>query len=155
VSALEQALKRSKDADQKTRIRAIISIKKGETRTATAERFVVSRTSVVSWIAAYNKGGVDALAMGRGGRSEGNPKWDASVFEALARAIDTGGYWSIPRMQEWLKKHQGKDIPEQTVWYRLDRLGYSYKSARPHPVQGNTEAQTAFKKGALSRSWNR
>ncbi len=155
VSDLRRALKESKDANQKTRIRAIINIKEGATKTATAKRFVVSRTSVVSWVSAYNKGGVLALCMSKGGRPEGNRIWDTTIFDALAKEIDKGGYWSIPKMQEWIKKHHTKDIPEQTVWYRMDQLKYSYKSSRPHPVQGNKEKQETFKKGASYRSWSR
>jgi len=155
VGDLKRALKESNDADQKTRIRAIINIKEGATKTATAKRFVVSRTSVISWVAAFNKGGVKALAMSKGGRPEGNPLWDASLFDDLAKEIDKGGYWSVPRMQEWLRTHKKKDVPEQTVWYRMDQRGYSYKSARPSPVQGNKEKQEAFKKRDLPRSWSR
>ncbi len=155
VGALKRALKESADADQRTRIRAIISIKEGATKTATAKRFVVSRTSVVSWVAAYNDGGADALLMSKGGRPEGNPKWDPDIFDELAHEIDRGGYWSVPRMMRWIKEHKKKDIPEQTVWYHMDHLGYSYKSARPHPVLGNKEKQERFKKGASFRSWSR
>ena len=68
VSDLKRAIKKSADADQKNRIKAIINIKEGATKTATAKRFVVSRTSVISWVAAYNEGGVEALAMSKGGR---------------------------------------------------------------------------------------
>jgi transposase len=155
VSELKRALKESVDADQKTRIRAIINIKEGATKTATAKRFVVSRTSVISWVAAYNEGGIDALAMSKGGRPEGNPVWDASVFNDLGKEIDKGGYWSIPRMQAWIKKHHQKEIPEQTVWYRMDQLNYSYKSARPSPIGGSKEKRETFKKRDLPRSWSR
>jgi transposase len=95
------------------------------------------------------------LAQKPSGRKEGNPKWDKEPFDALAQEIDKGGYWSVPRMQEWLKKEYKKNIPEQTVWYRMDTLGYSYKSARPHPVQGDRERQETFKKGASPHSWSR
>lgn len=147
---LKQALKTSRDAEQKVRIRAIIAIKEGVAKKEIAKRFLLSRTSVVAWVTAYNEGGVEALVMRKGGRPEGNPKWDASVFEALASEIDKGGYWSIPRMKAWLKDHHDQAIPEQTVWYRMDKLKYSYKSARPHPVQGDKERQESFKKGASS-----
>ena len=53
-------------------------------------------------------------------------------------------------MQEWIKEQYQKDIPEQTVWYRMDKLNYSYKGARPHPVQGDRERQETFKKGPHS-----
>lgn len=155
VSDLKRAIKKSVDADQKNRIRAIINIKEGATKTATAKRFVVSRTSVISWVVAYNEGGVPALVMSKGGRSEGNPKWDTSIFNDMTKEIDKGGYWSIPRMQEWLIENKKKDIPEQTVWYRMNQLDYSYKGARPHPAQGNKEKQDNFKKGVLRHSWSR
>lgn len=93
------------------------------------------------------------LISNKGGRPEGNPKWDTAIFDALVKEIDTKkGYWSIPRMQQWIREHHKKEIPEQTVWYRMDKLNYSYKSARPHPVQGNKEKQEAFKKGVSFRS---
>lgn len=152
---LKRALRESKDADQRHRIRAIISLQTGATKTAVAKRFVVSRTSLVSWVTAYNEGGVAALVKSKGGRPEGNRVWDTAIFDDLTKEIDKGGYWSVPRMQEWIKAHHQKEIPEQTVWYRVDKLGYSYKSARPHPTQGNKEKQEAFKKGASSRSWSR
>lgn len=155
VPDLKRALKESADAEQKNRIKAIINIKEGATKLATAKRFVVSRTSVVSWVTAYNEGGVEALMMSKGGRPEGNPKWDTALFDDLSKEIDKGGYWSVPRMREWIKEKYKKDIPEQTVWYHMDQLNYSYKGARPHPMQGDKEKQNAFKKGGSLRSWSR
>ncbi len=146
IAKLYKAIKDSTDEEQKTRIRAIINIKKGATKTATAELFVVSRTSIVSWVNVYNEEGVGALAMSKGGRPEGNPRWDTSIFEKLVEEIDKGGYWSIPLMQEWIKTHYEKEIPEQTVWYHMNKLNYSYKSARPHPIKGDKEKQDIFKK---------
>ena len=95
------------------------------------------------------------MVSNKGGRPEGNPKWDSALFEDLANVIDKGGYWSIPKMQAWISEHHKKDIPEQTVWYRMNQLDYSYKGARPHPVQGDKDKQEVFKKGVLSRSWSR
>ena len=129
--------------------------KKGKKRYEIVEQLTVDAKSVTTWLARYNEGGADALVSNKGGRPEGNPKWDGSVFEALAKEIDKGGYWSIPRMKEWIAKHHNKEIPEQTVWYRMDQLAYSYKSARPHPTQGSKERQDAFKKGASRHSWSR
>ena len=155
VTTLRQKIKKFDNEAQKTRIRAIISLKEGATRVKVAKEFVVDTDSITSWVKAYNKGGVTALNMSRGGRPKGNPKWDTGIFDILAKEIDKGGYWSIPRMRQWIKAHYGKDIPEQTVWYRMDQLRYSYKSARPHPVQGNKEKQNAFKKGASLHSLSR
>lgn len=147
IAELRNAMKRSRDEGQKTRIKAIIAAKEGSMRQDIALRLSVSDHSVTNWVTAYNKGGLDALKTNRGGRPKGTVVWDASLFERLAKEIDKGGYWSIPRMQAWLKTNCNEDIPEQTIWYRMDQLKYSYKSSRPHPMQGNKEKQEAFKKG--------
>lgn len=155
IATLKVAIKRSHDEGQKTRLRAIMAAQAGGTRNDIVIMLQVSDHSITNWVHAYNKGGIDALKTNKGGRPKGHAKWSNDIFTDLARAIDKGGYWSIPRMQEWLKKHKDKDIPEQTVWYRMDQLNYSYKSARPHPYKGNKERQAAFKKGALLHSWSR
>lgn len=155
TSKLRGLLVRTRDEGYRKRIRAIIRIKEGTLRGAVARALGASRTSVAEWVTKYNDGGFAALATNKGGRPRGNPKWDGSIFDDLAKEIDKGGYWSIPRMQEWLREHHKKDIPEQTVWYRMDQLDYSYKGARPHPIQGSKEKQEAFKKGVSLRSWSR
>ncbi len=148
LARLRKAVKASDDEAQKSRIRAVIGLKEGKTRTAVAASSAISRTSLVSWVALYNQGGTEALKLGKGGRPEGNPKWDAAPFKALAKEVDKGGYWSIPRMQEWLAKNKKIDVPQQTVWYRACKMHYSHESARPHPTEAKREAQDAFKKGA-------
>lgn len=155
IEELRAFLARTRDEGCRKRIRAIIRIKEGELHGAVARDLGASRTSVCSWITKYNKDGVMALAANKGGRPEGNPLWDASVFDNLAKEIDKGGYWSVPRMQRWIREHRRQDIPEQTIWYRMDQLGYSYKGARPHPIHGDKERQEAFKKGASFHSWSR
>ena len=152
---LREKLRHVHDEAFKTRLKAILLAKKGKKRYEIADQLTVDPSSVTTWLHRYNERGTAALLSNKGGRPEGNPKWDASLFDDLAAEIDKGGYWSIPRMQEWLKSNKKKEIPEQTVWYRMDQLKYSYKSARPHPMQGNREKQEIFKKGASLRSWSR
>jgi len=155
AAALATAARVTRDPGAKTRLGAIVLRKQGRTPQEIAKIMAITDRSVTGWISAYNAGGKEALATKPSGRKEGNPKWDASLFEDLATEIDKGGYWSIPRMQEWIAEHHSVAIPEQTVWYRMDQLNYSYKGARPHPTQGNLERQEAFKKGGSPRSWGR
>lgn len=155
LDELVEAKNKSSDEGQKLRLRAIINLKKGKKVKQVSEELLVSRRSVGIWQNIYNKKGIEGLKTNKGGRPEGNPKWDTNIFNELAKEIDKGGYWSIPLMQEWIIKHHKKDIPEQTVWYRMDQLNYSYKSARPHPVKGDKEKQESFKKGVSYRSWSR
>lgn len=150
VNVLRQKLAQSDDAEQKTRIRAIINVRSGFTRVEVCRRLCVDKKTLRSWIRAYNKGGTEALVFSKGGRSEGNPKWDTKPFEALTKEIDKQDrYWSVPLMQQWLMDNHGVNIPESTVWYHVRNLDYSYKSARPHPYQGNKKAQEVFKKRGL------
>ncbi len=155
VETLRTILKHTSDGAEKTRLKAIIKAKEGLKRSDIAVALLVCERSVGLWVKAYNTGGSAGLKTKPPGRKPGPQKWDAPLFDDLAREIDKGGYWSIPRMQEWLTKHKQVDIPEQTVWYRMNQLNYSYKSARPHPVQGNKERQDTFKKGVSLRSSRR
>ena len=154
VNKLRTVLARTRDEGYRRRIRALIRLKEGVPHGEVASALGASRTSICSWITSYNSGGLAALKTNKGGRPEGNPKWDAGIFHDLIKHIDKGGYWSIPRMQDWIAKHHRVNIPEQTVWYRMDQLNYSYKSARPHPAQGNKQKQKSFKKRASYRIWN-
>ncbi len=155
ITSLRTALKRTREPILKTRLKAIVLRKQGIDPQEIAERLLVSDRAVRRWVTLYNAGGITGLTPKPAGRKKGDVVWKASVFNNLAKEIDKGGYWSVPKMQEWLRIHHHADIPEQTVWYRMDQLNYSYKSARPHPVKGNKEKQEVFKKGALLRSWSR
>lgn len=151
---LIEAKNKSKDDGQKLKLRAIINIKKGKSIKQVSEELVVSRRSVSTWQTAYNEKGIGGLVSNKGGRSEGNPKWDKDIFTSLGETVKTtGGYWSIPKMKEWIKNTHQKIIPDQTIWYHLGTLGFSYKSARPHPYKGDRDQQESFKKGALTRRW--
>ena len=147
IAQLQSAVKTSKDESQKTRLRALIQLKKGHTRTATAKEFVIDRKTLLFWIKTYNKEGVRALIMSKGGRPEGNPIWDKKIFNDLLKEVEKSKKcWSMPLMQEWIRKHKKKEIPESTIWYHLQLSGFTYTSLRPHPHKGDKKAQKAFKK---------
>ena len=153
---LRSAIAPASDEKHKTRLRAILQIQQGTRRCAVAAHMVIDVGTLGDWVTLYNAGGTEALRLSHGGRPPGTEKWSSSLFAALATEIDTKkGYWSIPMMQDWLHTVKGVDIPEQTVWYRMDKLKYSYKSGRPCPVQGDSTSQEGFKKGGLHRSWSR
>lgn len=155
LPVLRLAVTKTGDAGVRTRIKAVLKAREGKKRERIASELMVSERSVGTWIREYNEGGLPGLKTKPSGRKPGPQRWDTAIFDALAQEIDKGGYWSVPKMQNWISEHHKKEIPEQTVWYRMDQLKYSYKGARPHPVQGNNGQQEAFKKGALLRSWSR
>jgi transposase len=140
---------KSHDEGLKLKLRAIINLKKGRAVKAVAADLIVSRQSLSQWQRRYNTAGIAGLVTNKGGRPEGNPLWDTAIFTNLTNHIKaTGGYWSVPLMQQWIEKKYTKTIPLQTIWYHLCLLQFSYKSARPHPYKGDIEKQAVFKKGA-------
>lgn len=150
LDELQKFCKQSKDEAQKTRLRAIINIKKGKSRSEIIALFDINRDTVTNWVNTYNEKGIKGLKTNLGGRKEGNPKWNTDIFEKLGKEIDTKkGYWSVPKMQRWILKEKKENIPEQTIWYHMHELeSYTCKSARPHPILGNKEDQMSFKKRA-------
>lgn len=141
-----------KDERQKLKLKAIIKFKRGKLVKEIEQDLDVSRRSISTWIMTYNIKGIKGLETNKGGRREGNPKWDVEIFKTLTKEIkEKNGYWSIPTMQEWILKNYKESIPEQTVWYHLDKLGFSYKSSRPHPYKGDREKQEQFKKKVWSK----
>jgi transposase len=154
LSDLERFLKKKNDDEQqKTRVRAIVSIKKGILKQDIAKQLVVHIDTITDWVKRYNERGVSGLKTNKGGRKEGNPKWDTEIFTELVKEIDKQDrYWSLPIMMDWIKSRYKKEIPLQTVWYHVDKRAYSYKSSRPHPYLGNKEKQESFKKGAWVKS---
>ena len=149
LEELRIALRESKDESQKTRLKVIISLRKGVTRINTGAKLLINTNTITEIVKRYNQKGLVGLRINKGGRKEGNPKWNTEIFNELVKEIHKQDkYWSIPLMMQWIKEKYKQDIPEQTVWYHIDKRGYSYKSARPHPYLGNKEKQDAFKKGA-------
>jgi transposase len=152
IDELRTAIKQCKDEKQKTRLRAMFAVKNGVSRAKVSEDFSLNIDTITDWIKKYNSGGIDALATNKGGRPEGNPKWDTIIFVELVKEINKQKhYWSIPVMIEWIAEHYQQTIPQQTVWCHMGKLNMSYKSARPHPHLGDKEQQELFKKGALKR----
>lgn len=153
IPTLKHHLQTIRSPSEKVRVRAIIKIGEHKQIQAIAEELLISRRSISTWNKRFIQQGVLGLRDNNGGRKEGNPKWDTEIFDELIKEIDKQKqYWSIPKMMEWVEERFKKEIPEQTIWYQLDKRGYSYKSSRPHPYLGNKEKQESFKKGAWVKS---
>jgi transposase len=97
ISELEKFLKKKGiEEKQKTRIRAIVSIKQGALKQEVAKRLVVHVDTLTDWVKRYNEKGITGLETNKGGRKEGNPKWDTEVFTELIKEIDKQEkYWSL------------------------------------------------------------
>jgi transposase len=148
---LKTLLSKSKDELTKTRIKILLLVKKGLLRKDIVERLSVNIDTITDVIKRYNLHGEKSLQINKGGRPEGNPVWDNTIFVKLIEKIDKQDqYWSIPKMKKWITDNHTEEIPEQTIWYRMFKMNrFSFKSARPHPYKGNKEKQDVFKKKDL------
>ena len=147
VETLRREIRKAKDGRYQLRLRCILMRKEGAQSVQIQKELNISRQSIARWIKAYNEGGKEALATIKSGNKEGGWKWDAKIFDALVEEIrNNPGYWSVPRMRQWIRRHYGVDIPRETVRWYLKKRGFSYKSARPSPYLGEEEAKEDFKK---------
>lgn len=153
ITELLTAIKETTDVAEQLRIKVIIKVKEGKTGNKIKEELMVSIRSINTWVQRYRQNGLNGLKTKRSGRREGNPKWDKQIFNELVKEIDsTEQYWSVPLMNQWIKENYKQDIPDTTILYHLNKLGYSYTSARPHPYKGDPLAQQEFKK-KVSKRW--
>ena len=145
---LEKEIKRAKDGRYRLRIQTILLAMRKISSDTIQEQLLVSKPAIFRWARWYNEKGLEGIKeVSKGGRVEGNPKWDNAIFEALFAKLDSmEEFWSVPKMAAWIQEIHGKAIPEQTIHYRLKVGGYTFKSSRPNPYKGDPDLQAAFKK---------
>jgi transposase len=132
------------------RLQAVILAKQGDTATEIARALGVSRRAVQGWVAAYNRGGLEALPdRGHPGRTPILPH-DQEV--SFLERIDTP-----PRPEDGVCELRGTDIRrilEQEfdapyslsgVYKLLHRLDYNDLMPRPQHPDSHPEAQEFFK----------
>jgi len=145
---LEQELKKTKDGRYRLRIHVILLAIAQYDSTQIRNQLMVSKPTIFKWVRWYNqKGLVGIRDIFNKGRSEGNPKWDNDIFDALFAKLDLmEEFWSVPKMREWIKECYHIEIPERTIHHRLKINGYTFKSSRPNPYKGDPNLQASFKK---------
>ena len=145
---LEKELKRTKDGRYRLRLQAILLVYEKLSGVEIMKQLMIQRLTLFNWVKWYNERGLEGIKnVSSGGRPEGNPKWDDSVFEALFAKLDMmEEFWSVPKMAVWIEENYSVSIPENTIHNRLKAGGYSFKSSRPNPYKGDPNLQAAFKK---------
>ncbi|PCJ18980.1 MAG: hypothetical protein COB02_09610 [Candidatus Cloacimonadota bacterium] len=149
---LKKAIKSTKNVRYQLRLRTILMLKQGFSPSDIKKALLISPTTYGNYIYKYNEGGKKNLEKYGSGRKEGNQIWDLEIFVELFKKIDCmEEYWSVVKMQEWIKENYGKNIPSSTIEYNLHKANYSWKSNRPSPYKGDEEKQKEFKKKVLKR----
>jgi putative transposase len=145
---IEQEIKRTQNGRYRLRLQAIYLVLQKHSSKTIQTQLMISKPTLFRWINWYNEKGIKGLKeVSKGGRSEGNPKWDDTMFTALFAKLDKmEEYWSVPKMQAWIVNTYNVTVPERTIHHRLKVNGYSYKSNRPNPYKGDPNLQATFKK---------
>lgn len=139
LEELQSLLGRITDLQTKRRVHLLLLIRseKVRTRDAAAEHLVVHRNSVGTWLAKYEKGGLDALLeVGTPGAKPGIRVLTPGALEALKARLAGEGFDSYKQIQQWIKDEFATEIPYPTVHALVRyRLQSKLKRARPRHVK--------------------
>jgi transposase len=150
LDRLQEAARGHRNTRTWPRVQAILLAKQGDTAAQVARALGVSRRAVQAWVAAYNRGGLEALPdRPHPGRTPILPRDQEA---RLLERID-----APPRPGDGVCELRGSDIrrileQEFAARYTLDgvykllhRLGYSDLMPRPQHPETHPEAQEFFK----------
>jgi len=151
LEELRQEIKSTRDGRYRLRTQAIVLVMQGLNSERIITQLMIGRDTLFRWIGLYNQKGLEGIKhLPKGGRTEGNPKWDKAVFNALFKKLDAmEEFFSVPKMQIWIKEKYNVKIPQNTIHHRLKIAGYTFKSSRPNPYKGDPALQASFKKMEL------
>src|SRR3954469_12035968 len=150
LERLNEAAKQCRKTRTWHRVQAVALAKQGDNAPDIARALGVSRRAVQAWVAAYNRGGLEALPdRPHPGRAPILPRAEEGRF--LAR-ID-----APPRREDGVCARRGADIRRilerefgaryslDGVYKLLDRLDYSSLMPRPQHEDADPELQAIFK----------
>lgn len=127
------------------RFRAIELWEEGEQIKQIAHFFGLHRVTVSYWIAAYKKGGKDALKS----KKASGPQFRLSeeeidiIIDCLKRPATDFGFdtplWTTKRVVVLIKEKTGKSIHYSNVWRMLRRLGLTNQKPERRAIEQNPE----------------
>jgi transposase len=129
----------------------------GQTAPAIAAQVLLSDRQVRTWVARYNRGGLDALAdrPGRGRHGPLNTEQEGRLRDRLrAGATEADGVCVLrgEDVRRILGDEFGVLRSLQAVYDLLHRLGFGPLRPRPRHPKGDPQEQEAFKKSSPSGS---
>ena len=151
VKELAGALRREKRLVDQIRIRAVLSVARGDHVPTVARSMSVAERAVRNWVHGYNRAGLVGLQDQRKGRQ---CRLSAPQLEKMRKRLREGarsedGVCSLRGcdIQRILEKEFHVHYGRSSVYYFLHhQLGMSYLKPRPLHRKTDPEAQTAFKK---------
>jgi len=156
IEEIRVLLKKSISGDYKLRLLVIDKMMANPTMPTSelSKIFYINGVTLLKWLSWYNKGGLEKLKNGNGGKGTngGAPViYDKKMFDALAKEIDENQdrVWTLEKMQQFLKNTfnlKDDELPTLQAIYHRMKKEYSYKSSRPYPKQANRDDLGRFKK---------
>ena len=148
IFELKQLLRTEKIARRKERLQMLYLFKTGQakTRKSAAEMLSVHRTTISSWLDAYERGGLDCLLhiKTKPNHKSSLPKY---ILHTLKRKLRRRrGFNSYKAIQIWLQKRYSLSLPYSTV-HGIVRYGLKakLKVGRKSHVKKNEKESIAFK----------
>lgn len=160
---IQEQLRHTRDARQFRRMLAVLECDQGEPVSSVAESLGVSRQSVYNWIeCAHRKDSAEDL---RDAPRTGRPAKAGDAFDVLLGVLLTlppqrFGYhahcWTVPLLQDQLKKNMGEEYSASTVRRGLQRLNYVWKRPRyvlvPDPEQ-EKKTRNSARSAKNAKAW--
>ncbi len=134
------------------RLMAVAMLRKGESRSMTAETLGVTVQTLRNWIVRDNTGGPEGLAdLPRSGRP---PHLGAGERSALASWVETGAdadadgvcRWRVIDLRNKVEATCGVSVSPETVRRTLHAMGFSHVSPRPLHPKADPARQEAFRR---------
>jgi transposase len=150
LEGLHEAARRCRKARTWSRAQAVVLAKQGDTAPDIARALGVSRRSVQTWVAAYNRGGLEALPdRPHPGRAPILPRAEEVRFleriDAPPRPEDGVCTLRDADIRRILEREFAARYSLDGVYKLLDRLDYSSLMPRPQHELADAELQAIFK----------
>jgi transposase len=140
-SALQDILKRAREARVVKRAQVLLWLDAGEAPPAIAQRLTITRQTVYNWVRAFQtREGQSLLERLRDGARSGRPPTKRAAITALIKQLweqspgaVTPETADIPRTAPALQRRlaqEGMAVNERTIRSTLRQLNYSYKRPR-------------------------
>lgn len=159
--ALEELTIRTDEAKSLRRAQALLWLDAGESVQAVAERLLVSRQAVYTWLSHFQtREGLPLALRVAEGQHPGRPRTVHGVIDPLLDAmIDSDprdlGYratvWTAPLLTHYLLDRHGVAVSRPSVSLALTRLGIRWK--RPRHSLARRAATWRQAKGGSSGAW--
>src|SRR3954447_2793373 len=150
LERLHEAAKQFRNTRAWPRVQAVSLAKRGDTAPEIARALGVSRRAVQAWVAAYNRGGLEALPdRPHPGRAPTLPRAEEDRFleriDAPTRPEDGVCALRGVDIRRILEQEFGARYSLDGVYELLDRLDYSSLMPRPQHEDADPELQAIFK----------